>query len=320
MRQPRLAAVIAGGFIFAASQNLSAASGYATRNLNPILQPVYLPSLVLTSAEDGWRIDHGFFITNDFQLKSRGDENLIIDVENYRYEFDISHRNGNWISHLNIPLIASRGGELDGLIEDWHDTFGFSQGKRDQFPRDKVNIQYARDGVIEYSQTDSSSGLGDIAVSFGYQSEGGTAYFAGIELPTGSESEFTGNEAIDVAFWLSRETRINVDTNVYGMLGISFPGDDGDLEGLIADQIWVAQVGFDYRILDNLIGTAQLDMHSETIEDSELTAFGESVQIQVGLGFLDLLENHRLDLFFSEDIHVNSAPDITFGLRLAREF
>ena len=39
-----------------------------------------------------------------------------------------------------------------------------------------------------------------------------------------------------------------------------------------------------------------------------------------GLGFLKLFDNHRLDLFFSEDIKVESAPDITFGLRLAREF
>ncbi|MDH3389788.1 MAG: DUF3187 family protein, partial [Gammaproteobacteria bacterium] len=148
----------------------------------------------------------------------------------------------------------------------------------------------------------------------------GTRYFAGLELPTGSASDFTGNEAIDLAFWLTREARINADINVYGMLGISFPGDDGNLQGLLVDQIWVAQLGFDYRFYDNFIATAQLDMHGETIEDSKLRAFRESFQIQLGLGFLKLIENHRLDLFFSEDILVGSAPDITFGLRLAREF
>jgi len=320
MRQLRLVAVVAGIAFFSVSQSLSAAAGYATRELNPMLQPVFLPSLVPVSADNGWRVDHSFFLTNTFQEKDRGDESLIIDVENYRYELDFSHRRDNWLTQLNIPLMANQGGELDSLIEGWHDLFGFPNGNREDFPRDKINIEYTRDGVVEYSQTESSSGLGDIAVSIGYQSTGGTIYFAGLELPTGSESDYTGNETIDVAFWLTREARINADVNVYGMLGISFPGDDGNLEGLIVDQIWVAQLGFDYRFYDDFIATAQLDMHGETIEDSELRAFRESYQIQLGLGFLNLVEDHRLNLFFSEDILVGSAPDITFGLRLAREF
>ena len=107
---------------------------------------------------------------------------------------------------------------------------------------------------------------------------------------------------------------------VYGLLGLSFPGDDGNLEGLVVDEIWVAQLGLDYRFNNNFIGTVQFDFHSETIEDSDLKAFGNSLQIQLGLGFLRLFENHRLDLFFSEDIMVGTAPDVTFGARLIREF
>ena len=104
------------------------------------------------------------------------------------------------------------------------------------------------------------------------------------------------------------------------MLGISFPADDGTLEGLIVDEIWVAQLGLEYRFSENLVGTAQLDLHSATIDDSDLDAFGESLQIQLGLGFLQLFENHRLDLFFSEDILVGTAPDITFAAHLSTGF
>jgi hypothetical protein len=101
---------------------------------------------------------------------------------------------------------------------------------------------------------------------------------------------------------------------------VSFPGDDGNLQGLLVDKIWVAQLGTQYRFTDGLAGTVQLDWHSQIIDDSDLTALGDSLQIQLGLGFLELIDNHRLDLFFSEDIKVESAPDISFGLRLAREF
>lgn len=320
MRQPRLISLLIGFAIFAAGQRLNAAAGYATRELNPILQPVFLPSLVPARTDNGWRVDHSLYLTNTFQQEKRGKESLIIDAENYRYELEFGYRRDQWLTQLNIPLMANRGGNLDSMIEGWHDFFGLPNANRDQFPQDKINIEYTRDGVVEYSQMESSSGLGDIAVSIGYESAGGTIYFAGLELPTGSESDFTGNEAIDIAFWLTREVRINAVVNAYGMLGISFPGDGGNLEGLLVDQIWAAQLGFDYRFFDDFIATAQLDMHGKTLEGSELKAFGESVQIQLGLGFLELIDHHRLDLFFSEDILVGSAPDITFGLRLAREF
>ena len=75
-----------------------------------------------------------------------------------------------------------------------------------------------------------------------------------------------------------------------------------------------------YRFTDRTIGYAQLDMNSESIEDSKLTPFGHSLQLQLGLGFDNWLDNYRVDLFFSEDILVGTAPDITFGARLSTGF
>jgi hypothetical protein len=287
--------VLAGGIVLLTTSHYAiAGSGLATRDLNPILQPIFLPALVPVSEDNGWRIDHSFYLTNTLQEKSKGNESLLIDVENYRYEL--------------------------GLIDGWHDFFGLPEGDRDKFPKDEINIEYVRDGVVEYSQDESSSGLGDLSVALGHQLTGGPTYFIGIELPTGSESDYSGNEAIDLAIWVTHEKQVDAEMTVYGLLGLSFPGDDGNLEGLIVDEIWVAQLGLDYRFNDNLIGTVQFDFHSETIEDSDLKAFGNSLQIQLGLGFLQLFENHRLDLFFSEDIMVGTAPDITFGARLIRAF
>jgi len=305
--------------IFGCGQALAAA-GLATRDLNPVLQSVYLPTLVPIADGDGWRLDHSLYVTNTLQDQSRDGEELLIDAENYRYEFALRNRSANWITQLNVPLVANSGGELDALIDEWHDFFGLPQGRRDRFPRDQLDINYRRDGTTVFSRSDSSSGLGDLSLALGYQRPGETAYFVGIELPTGSADDFSGNEAVDYALWMTRELRFDTQTTAFGMLGISFPGDGGNLEGLLVDHIWVAQAGMEYRFYDDLAATVQLDMHSRSVEDSSLVAFGNSVQIQIGLGFLELFEQHRLDLFFSEDILVGSAPDISFGLRLARQF
>jgi hypothetical protein len=296
------------------------AAGLATRDLNPMLQPIYLPAYTPYSSGDGWRIDHSFYVTNTSQRETSGDEKLTIDVENYRYELGLRYRKDNWLGQVNVPYMANRGGELDGAIENWHGWFGLPDGDRNDLPHNQLDVKYSRDGVLEYSQDKSSSGLADISLALGYQLSAETRYFVGIELPTGSASDYSGNEAIDFATWVTSERLIDAELSIYGLFGVSFPGDDGNLQGLVVDKIWVAQLGTQYRFTDGLAGTVQLDWHSQIIDDSDLTALGDSLQIQLGLGFLELIDNHRLDLFFSEDIKVESAPDISFGLRLAREF
>lgn len=305
---------------FSLSHSAMAGVGLATRDLNPVLQPIYLPTQAPVNADNGWRIDHSFYITNTLQEEDEKGESLVIDAENYRYELGFSYRRDQWLAQINIPFVANSGGGLDGLIDGWHDFFGLPQGDRDKFPKDELNIKYLRDGIEQFSLDSNTSGLGDLSIAIGLESQNETRYFIGIELPTGSESDFSGNEAIDFALWISRAKRIDEEVSLYGLLGLSFPADDGALEGLIVDEIWVAQLGLEYRFDEDLVGTAQLNMHSSTIDDSNLDAFGESVQIQLGLGFLELFENHRLDLFFSEDILVGTAPDISFGARLSTGF
>ena len=294
--------------------------GFATRDLNPILQPIYLPTLATFNPQNGWKIDHSVYITNTLQEETRGDESLLIDVENYRYELGIRYRQDKWLARLDLPFISNSAGALDSAIDDWHQFFGLPGGNRDKFPHDEINIDYQRDGSGAYHQDKSSSGIGDMALAFGYQADARFAWFAGIELPTGDADDFSGNEAVDTALWFTYQNKVNQEMGIFALLGVSFPGDGGHLEGLLVDQIWVAQAGFDYRFKPSIVGTLQFDYHSQTIENSELKAFGNSLQAQFGLGFMDLFGDHRLDFFFSEDILVGSAPDISFGLRLSRAY
>ena len=306
--------------LIASSPGLAATPGFATRDLNPVLQPIFLPGYFNLSAEPGWRIEHSFYVTNTTQEDKSGNEFAIIDAENYRYELMLGYRHNDWVFQSRLPLMATEGGQLDQTIEKWHDLFGFPEGDRADYPRDQVNIQYIRDGVIEYSQTEKSSGVGDLSIALGHHPAGEVGYFIGIELPTGSEEDYTGNEGIDLSLWLLGDAPITETVSLYGLFGITFPADDGALKGLVADEIWVGQAGMTYRYNDAVLVFAQLDFHSQSIEGSNLDAFGNSLQIQLGLGFDNLFDDYRLDLFFSEDIVVGTAPDITFSIRVAHNF
>jgi hypothetical protein len=320
MRPASRAVAACGLAVLACSFAAIADGGFATRDLNPLLQPIYLPTLASFSDSDGWRVDHGFYITNTLQQQSKGGESLLIDVENYRYELGLRYRRDKWLARAEIPLLRNAGGVLDSTIESWHDFFGLPQGRRKQYPRDRIDLDYRIDGAAVLQYDSPGGGLGDIAVAVGYQPAGGWAYFAGIELPTGSIADLSGNEAVDAALWATRHTRLDEKMGGFALLGVSFPGNGDYLGGLVVERIWVAQFGLDYRFDAGPIATLQFDLHSRSVEHSELTAFGNSMQMQLGLGFPRLIGEHRLDLFFSEDILVGSAPDISFGLRLSRSY
>lgn len=297
-----------------------AAAGFATRDLNPILQSIYIPGFNFHGSST-WQLRHSLYITNTLQRKSSASESLLIDVENYRYELALGHRSNDWVMQATLPLIFNRGGELDGLIDDWHKFFGLPEGNRSGFSSNQIEIEYIRDGVTEYLQTSHSSGLGDIAIAIGYQpTASDTGYFIGLELPTGAESDYSGNEALDLALWLTHTQAINPQTNWYGLLGITIPGDGGALNKLLVEQIWIAQIGANYKFDADISAIVQFDMHSKTLENTALDAFGNSVQVQVGLRFDGLIEDHSFELFFTEDIFVGSAPDFSIGLNLIRVY
>ncbi|MFT5664810.1 MAG: hypothetical protein ACI9JR_002215 [Gammaproteobacteria bacterium] len=301
------------------NQLLAAPVGLNTRDQNPMFQAYYLPSINLVS-EQGWQVSHTAYVTNAFQNNQEGNETLMLDVENYRYDFSLAYQHNNWRLGTTVPLIFNEGGILDDAIEDWHDFFGLPQGGRTSQPHNQVNIDYSRNGQTFFKQSTASNDIGDIAVSLSYSftntaAGSGDISFA-IDLPTGSIANSSGNEAIDAAIWLTQSHTLANQSSLYGLFGFSFLGKGGQLESLQNSTVWVGQLGLDYPLYPGWTAILQLDAHSAIIRGSELRALGNSYQVQIGLRLNQLIENHDVDLFFSEDILPGSAPDITFGIRL----
>ncbi|MCP4492258.1 MAG: DUF3187 family protein [Gammaproteobacteria bacterium] len=297
----------------------AASLGLSTRDQNPMLQAFYLPGIDM-QRHDGWHISHSLYVTNTFQQESRDNEILLIDVENYRYDLSLAYQTKTWRLSTILPFIANDGGSLDGFIESWHDFFGLPEDDRSSNPDEQVNLSYTRNGITILQQDRPDSDIGDITLAFNYRlnhdQQGATEIGLGLELPSGSVSSQSGNEAIDIAFWFSKARKISEISTLYGLFGISKPGKAGTFADHLKDHIWLSQLGVEYRFYPDITGILQLDMHSATLKNTRLKAFGGSVQMQLGLQFSDWFDNFDVDLFFSEDILSRTAPDITFGLRL----
>ena len=100
-----------------------------TRDQTPLLQSYFIPASPATT-QQGWSYSHALYITNTYQVDQNGSENIVIDVENTRYDFQLNYRENRWLFSINIPMMSNRRGFLDQSIVDWHDTFGLPQARQ----------------------------------------------------------------------------------------------------------------------------------------------------------------------------------------------
>jgi len=307
-------------FALLAGEAGAASIGLNTRDQNPVLQAYYLPGINMQE-DNGWHITHSLFISNTFLQQSRKGEEVVIDVENYRYDFSLAYQTDNWRLNATLPFIANDSGSLDGLIENWHDTFGLPQGGRTSNANNQLKLLYTRNGKTIFQQNSSDSDIGDTALSFNYRlsrtDKGITELGFGIDLPTGSVGSNSGNGTADYAIWFSKVRKFSENTSFYGLLGMSVIGKGGQLENRLKNRVWLAQFGSEHDFYPDITGILQFDFHSSMLKNTSLDAFGNSLQVQFALQFKRWLDEYHIDLFFSEDIMVRSAPDITFGLRLS---
>ena len=291
-------------------------SGLPTRSQNPLLQSYFIPAIPVTSP-DAWTFSQALYFTNTYQLDKSSTEELVIDVENTRFDFQLSYSKEHWHFNINGSLISNRAGYLDQTIQSWHDIFGLPQGGRDLAENDQINLFYQKDGVNIIDSQQSNEGLGDIQIAIGYQLNTSSQLWFALELPTSSSSEFISNDAIDAAIWYSSQSQSTGDLSLYGTLGLAFPANNGILENQLNNQFGFGQLGLNYALSSSYQLILQADFHSQIVDESNLDALDHSLQAQFGLRFPTLFENYQLDLFFSEDIFPGHAPDITFGLRFS---
>lgn len=290
--------------------------GLPTRSQNPLLQSYLIPTIPL-QADNGWAFAHNLYITNTYQTDTSSHENLIIDVENTRYDLQAAYRHQQWTWGLTLSLISNQPGQLDQTIEGWHDLFGLPQGGRDQVSNNQIHLLYQKDGMDIINSQQSSSGLADIQLSASYALTTSQSLWMTLDIPSSENSEFLSNQQPDFAIAYSSSHQLSEQLSSYGSIGLSLLSDSGIFEHRLNQQVLFGQFGLIYRYSAQYHLLLQTDFHSSIVKDSQLDALDHSLQAQFGLRLPRIFSDYQIDIFFSEDILPGYAPDITFALRVS---
>ncbi len=108
-------------------------------------------------------------MASHYVLDANSREYLNLDGETLRVALELRYGLAqDWDLQLEVPWLDQSGGHLDGLIDDWHDLWGMSDGGRSQVPSDLLDYRYASSSAPGFLLADDSSGLGDVSLALNH--------------------------------------------------------------------------------------------------------------------------------------------------------
>ncbi|HEX7034140.1 MAG TPA: DUF3187 family protein [Pseudomonadales bacterium] len=296
------------------------------RNQNPFLQVLGVPAAEGARLVSAGRLESRLAITlvNHADSAEAGDEAVVLDGESWyvdtRFRYGLTDR---WEIGIDLPYVAHDRGNLDHLIEGWHDLFGLSNGNREG-PSNRLRLSYRSGDTTLIDLQDASSGLGDVRLTaalllFDWDDSGTALALRGsVELPTGDESKLRGNDGADWALGLEAERHRQLgerDLALQAQIGALRPGDWTPLESRQKELVPYGMLGAAWQWRPRWRLRAQLGYQGSYL-DSRLDELGGSTASLTFGGSVSFPRiGLELDVALIEDLVSDTTPD--FGLYLA---
>jgi hypothetical protein len=231
---------------------------------------------------------------------------------------------------IEIPYVYHGGGFLDNAIIDYHDRFGFSPGRRDEAPNNRLLFKYRRRGVDQLKINSSGGGLGDIVLTGGLQLYNDAAPYpravalrVGIKLPTGDSGSLFGSGSTDLSLWLTGSDDFKLPLGngaIFAAAGLMAMTEGNILPDQQRHWVGFGTVGLGWKPLSWFAIKFQIDSHTPLYEESSVKHLSANAgQLLIG-GTFGLSERTSLDMAVSEDIIVDTAPDVALHFNIRTLF
>lgn len=303
---------------------LAAAEPLYVKNLSPVTGLLGLPSQRSADSEATGALGVALHssVANSYVLDASSREYLNLDGETLRFALDLRYGLApGWDVQLEVPWLEQSGGDLDRVIDDWHDLWGMPDGGRSDVPRDLLDYRYAAISAPGFLLQDSSSGLGDITLALNYafyRDKDATASVAlGYKFGVGDDEKFLGSGGDDVyvAVRFSGAHLSDLPLRWHGQVGYLRAGDSDLLDGIQQQDLWFAGLSLDWMLNERWSLLAQLDGNAAPT-NSDITAIGDSAGTFTGGVRWRFLPGWSVDFSLVEDIIVETAADVTFQASL----
>lgn len=252
-------------------------------------------------------------------------ENYLLDVETATLDVTIHYKfSPDWSGYFIASGVSYQGGFLDGTIESFHDTFGFSSFGRPAARRNDANLIYDLNSTQAVSfGTPTSGGFTDPTLGVRYSGfelpePWRLSAEAAVKLPVGGERLLLSTGRTDYGVQLSLQHRGAAQAWYVNAAAVYYAGarEPAPHESQIVPTLIL---GYERLLTDrtNLNVQAYVSQSVFTRRQTDLEEL-LGTKYQVSLGMRHRMRNVLLTFAVTENLqNVNNTPDIGFQLGFA---
>jgi len=291
----------------------------AVANLSPFSLLRALPEQRTARTVAGLQWELSGMMANHFILQSAAGEALHLDGQTDR--LTVSMRYGFaplWDVELKAPWIHHSGGFTDNAIERWHKAFGLPNGDRGLYPQNQLRYELKEQGRVAALER-STQGLGDVEVAVSRELfaslDAHVAASIGVKSATGKTEDWLGSGTADIFTLVRFSGRYPEEGSFFwhGQVGVTRAGESSLLGETQRRNLWFAGLSLAWALTPQWSALVQYDAHSG-VSHSDLAPLEQTAgMLSMALRWRPS-ERWSVDFGFSEDVAVETAPDINFLL------
>lgn len=285
------------------------------RDANPFVAAGGLPFTPPAVATNGrWRVDVLLAASNSEIAFERRGERLIYDMETHEARIAVTRSFGeHWIVRATLAGTRFGSGFLDSFIEDFHRTFGFTNGDRGRLDTNGHTIEYADARGDRVSLTRSRSGVAPLLLDLAWRvpAEGHEwLYGATLKLPTSRASVLLDDRAVDLSLWLATQSTAATRLPWGVRAGLMRRGDTDLLPRRANDTVAFVDATLGWRPTPHWDVAAQYQWH-DAAYDSAIPLLGAAGNLSLSTAW-HARAGWTLRAGLVEEVPARHAQDITF--------
>lgn len=284
------------------------------KNQFPLFLYLNLPYLETASYDDSFSITLSH--SSIFMVRSSSDWVVNLDMEltelSLRYKKSVFNL---FELGIEVPFLSLNSGFMDGFLESYHDTFGFSDYGRSTRPKDEFLYEIKKDGVIIIKGENGRTSIGDVRISAKkmlFANDPVVSIKLDLELPTGDAPHGYGNGSFDAGLSLLVNKKLNEKIKSYINLGVALPGDLKGYEKVELKEFYYGGAGVEIGYWKSLSIFGQVSVQTSPFPKTGISTVDRAAAL-LSIGGRYSVNKNSFEVSFTEDINTSGAPDFTIA-------
>ncbi len=308
-------------FIFSRARSFAFEGPLQIKNQFPLF--LHLNAPVLESAVTENSFSAALSHSSVFMIKNSANWSVNLDMETT--ELDLRLKKiipGFFEIGVEVPVLSLESGFMDGFLDSYHKTFGFSDYGRDKRPSNSFLYEVRRNGALVVQGKDGEVGIGDIRLTAKKEilrNDPVISVKAEVELPTGDANDGHGSGGIDTGLAILIDKKISGLFMSYWNAGVIFPDKLKALQDVNLKTSFYGGAALEAAIWKHFGILAQISFQTSPFPKMEIGTV-DRIAALLTVGGRYASGKDSLEFSLTEDPNTAGAPDVIFNLTYKRRF